>query len=152
MKILLWLFLPVLFYACGFKSEIESFVNLKDELWANDDTIKIEFEIEKSDNYKLDLLLRTSSDYKLANIWCVSRVRDSIGVQILQDTINIMLSDVQGNWLGKRGMLNLNSETITKSYMYLPKGKYTFEIRHAMRIKKLSGVNSIGLRVNKSKT
>ena len=70
---------------------------------------------------------------------------------VTRDTIEFILADQTGRWLGK-GWGNLKeNDILLKSNLTFPlSGDYSFLVQHAMRKDTLHGISNIGLRIEKS--
>ncbi len=72
---------------------------------------------------------------------------------ILQDTVNCILADNRGKWLGK-GVGDLWDLRIpyVGGFKFAQSGKYTVSLEQAMRVNNgLNGITDVGLRVETAK-
>ena len=106
---------------------------------AIDDTLKI---------YNIQLSLRTSTDYPYRNIYLFVVTSFPSGT-FVTDTIQAMVTDEKGRWLGK-GTGDLRELTIPfKSNVYFPEsGDYHFRVIHGMRDTLLNGVYDMGMKIS----
>jgi gliding motility-associated lipoprotein GldH len=74
------------------------------------------------------------------------------GGKKITDTLECILADENGKWLGKgTGHIVDNRVPFKRNVIFPDTGKYTFEIEQAMRMEKLPEVYDIGLRIEKVK-
>lgn len=104
-----------------------------------DDTVK---------TYNIELSLRTSTDYPYRNIYLFVMTTFPSG-NAVTDTLNTMVTDERGNWLGK-GTGDLRELTIPyKSNVYFPEsGEYHFRVIQGMRDTLLQGVYDMGMKIS----
>jgi gliding motility-associated lipoprotein GldH len=104
-----------------------------------DDTVK---------TYNIRLSLRTSSDYPYRNIYLFVVTTFPSGT-VVTDTIQAMVTDEKGKWLGK-GTGDIRELSIPyKSNVYFPEqGEYHFRVIHGMRDTLLNGVYDMGMKIS----
>jgi gliding motility-associated lipoprotein GldH len=67
-----------------------------------------------------------------------------------KDTLECELADYSGKWYGKGiGSVKFNRFMFRKGMRFRASGKYVFELEQAMRVRDLTGIRDIGLRVEK---
>ncbi|HHJ11410.1 MAG TPA: gliding motility lipoprotein GldH [Bacteroidetes bacterium] len=95
--------------------------------------------------------IRNFSDYPYSNIYLFIHVISPTGAE-LTDTVNFLLADKRGKWLG-RGLGDLYFLQLPyKQHIRFPySGVYTFVIKQGMRTD-LKGIRDVGLRVEREKT
>jgi gliding motility-associated lipoprotein GldH len=105
-----------------------------------DDTLQV---------YDINLSVRTSTAYPYRNLFLFIETTFPSGF-ITADTVQAMLTDEKGRWLG-RGAGDIRELTIPyKSYVYFPeKGEYHFSVIQGMRDTILKGVYDLEFRVTK---
>ena len=65
-----------------------------------------------------------------------------------RDTLELILADPQGNWLGKGfGALHDNQILVRRNLSFPLAGRYTFSLQQAMRQDVLEGVADVGIRI-----
>lgn len=134
--------------ACSSDQVFDEVVAIPVEGWAPEDTIQ--FHVAISDTSKVYNVLihsRNEKTYPYSNLWLFVEATAPNG-QTHADTLEVMLADNQGNWLGK-GIGNVN--TLLTPYLaqigFRYRGIYTFTITQGMRERNLKGMLNIGLRV-----
>jgi gliding motility-associated lipoprotein GldH len=138
--------------ACDPNRFYEKNVDFANETWPKD-SVAI-FDVEISDTvgvYNIYLNNRISGQYGYSNLYLfITTLLPN--EQIMRDTLECILADVNGRWLGK-GFGNVWSNKIPyRKYIRFPqKGKYTFYIEQAMREEELKHILNAGIRIEKSK-
>jgi len=65
-----------------------------------------------------------------------------------RDTLEFILADIEGKWLGKGwGSVKENSILISSDMRFPLAGTYEFKIQQAMRQDTLKGIKNIGIRI-----
>lgn len=100
--------------------------------------------------YDIQFSLRTSTDYPYRNLYLFVITTLPSG-SIVNDTLNIMVTDEKGRWAGK-GTGDLRELTIPyKSNIYFPEqGEYHFRVVQGMRDTLLRGVYDVGIKISRS--
>ncbi len=95
--------------------------------------------------------IRNYSDYPYSNLYLFIHVVSPAGDEVT-DTVNFVLADERGRWLG-RGIGDLYFIRLPyKRNIYFPyKGIYRFDITQGMRTD-LEGIRDVGIRVERVKT
>ena len=137
-------------YSCDPDRIYESNVKIPSEGWRRDDHAR--FEVEITDTVSpcnVYINVRNNSNYKYMELWLFVDVYPPIGV-VERDTVKIMLADHRGKWLGH----GLGSKFDTriffrKNVRFAATGIYVFEYEQATRDEPLTGIDDIGLRIEK---
>ncbi len=136
--------------ACRFGSVYNENVSIKDAKWYKDEAVH--FEVPVSDSltaYDFILNLRNSTDYRYSNLYIFLTTRFPNG-NLTRDTIEIVLADKQGRWLGTGwGKLKDNSIVLKKNLHFPLTGMYAFYVQQAMRTDTLEGIHDVGLEISK---
>jgi len=94
--------------------------------------------------------IRNTSAYRYANIYLFLTTTFPNGKQS-KDTLNCLLADERGKWLGKgAGDLLDNQIPIKHNVYFNQKGTYKFKLEQAMRVDPLEGITDVGLRIEKA--
>jgi gliding motility-associated lipoprotein GldH len=139
------------FSSCNHTSVYNENVVIKDAKWNKDEAIRFEVLINDSlANYNFYLNFRNTTDYRYSNLYLFLMTRFPNG-NITRDTIECVLADTEGRWLGK-GWTNLKENNILlKKHLQFPlNGKYVFFIQQAMRVDILEGIHDVGLQISKA--
>lgn len=136
--------------SCDFNSVYNENVSLKDIKWDKDQAVRFDVQITDSlANYNFYLNLRNTTDYRYSNLYVFLMTRFPNG-NTTRDTIEIVLADTEGRWLGK-GWSNLkeNNILLKKGLRFPLNGNYVFFIQQAMRVDTLEGIRNVGLQIDK---
>jgi gliding motility-associated lipoprotein GldH len=107
-------------------------------------TVSIDDSIQLHDFY---ISIRNNTDYPYSNIYFFFTTEFPNG-HITTDTIECILADKDGRWLGNgSGAIKDNLILLQRGLRFPITGDYHFFIEQAMRDKKLSGIEDVGLRV-----
>ena len=95
--------------------------------------------------------IRNNNEYPYSNIYMFINTKVPSG-KSSRDTVECVLADVDGKWLGKSsGDISDHRILIKQNVLFPDSGTYTFEIEHAMRVENLLGITDVGLRIEKAK-
>ncbi|MGD0712211.1 MAG: gliding motility lipoprotein GldH [Bacteroidales bacterium] len=148
--ILLLLVTCIAFYSCDPKRIYDKFKDIKNGTWDRTETIKFEVTIDDTLSYNnIFINIRNSGSYKFSNLYLfLNTVYPNRKISL--DTVDCLLADNKGKWLGKGlGDLKDCKYLLKKGVRFHKKGIYTFEFEQAMRVEKLEGIKSIGIRIEK---
>jgi gliding motility-associated lipoprotein GldH len=108
------------------------------------------FQIEENTvPYDITLEIRNNSLYPYQNLWILLKEESPAGT-MARDTMECMLADDFGKWLGSGISLFQTSFPIKTNYLFTDTGRYTFSFRQGMRSDTLKGIQEIGLRIEKA--
>jgi gliding motility-associated lipoprotein GldH len=100
-------------------------------------------------SYRFYINVRNTNDYRFSNLYLFLKTKFPNG-NIPQDTIECILADKDGHWLGRRSGKIIEHQIVLNPSLRFPLiGPYLFEIEQAMR-EPLPGVTDIGIRIEKS--
>ncbi len=152
-KIFLFVFVIFLLIKCGNPALIDNSINVDESNWNVDQKLKIDIDIDDTiSTYNFYINLRNTTEYKNSNFFLFIKTIFPNG-QIAIDTLECILADNQGKWLGKgNDKIKDNKILFKKDAIFPMKGKYKFEIEHAMREKSVEGIKTVGLRIEKNKS
>ncbi len=144
--------LTVLLYSCNEPPVIDKSMDVNETAWDVKENLKVEVQIEDTiSSFGFYVNVRNTTDYKYSNFFLFIKTNFPDG-EIAIDTLECILADNQGKWYGKgNGKIKDNKILFKKAAIFPMKGKYLFEIEHAMREKQISGIKSIGFRIEKNK-
>lgn len=145
------IFSILVFFGCKNSTVYEQYKSFENESWNKDTVINFNFNIEDSLKiYTLYVNTRNTGDYEFSNL--ILFVKTELPGNIkMQDTLDCILADKKGKWLGS-GFGSLYSNKIRYKYhVRFPKsGEYHIEIKHGMRKTNLNGISDIGLELEKN--
>lgn len=135
--------------SCGPMVIYETNQRIPGAVWNEEN--KLYFEIPVADTvslYNLFINIRNTGDYKYSNLYIFMDVFQPDG-RIERDTIECILADPQGKWLGKSGSGSVwENHILFNRHTRFPKaGKYVFRFEQAMREKELEDIMDVGLAV-----
>jgi len=138
-------------YACDPGRIYESNVRIPDEGWQRADYARFEVEIaETLQPCNIYINVRNNSNYKYMELWLFVDVHSPIGL-MERDTVKIMLADHRGKWLGHGLGNKFDTRMVFRKNVRFPmSGKYIFEYEQATRDEPLTGIDDIGLRIEKN--
>ncbi len=151
-KFLLFTLLIFLSVSCGKPPLIDQSMEVSETAWDQKESFKMEVGIDDTISaYEFYVNIRNTTDYKYSNFFLFIKTTFPNG-EIALDTLGCYLADIDGKWLGKgNGKIKDNKILFKKDAIFSMKGKYTFEIEHAMREKQIAGIKTIGFRIEKKK-
>ncbi len=112
------------------------------------------FKVEVTDTSKLYnfyLNIRHNNNYRFSNLYVFLQTRFP-NKNISRDTLEIVLANKDGKWLGK-GWGNIKEDIIVlkKNLRFPIKGEYEFVFWQGMRKDTLKGIEDIGIRIQQVK-
>jgi len=144
-------FAAILVTSCGkapMYSETHEFQN---GVWSSGAMPAFEFNAEDSIKaYDLSFLLRINNEYDFQNIWILMHTEKPDG-SFSTDTVNVLLSDERGRWLGKKsGAVYSYQAIFGRQHHFKPTGTYKIRMEHAVMEPNLRGVLDLSLLVEES--
>ncbi len=93
--------------------------------------------------------VRNSVHFDKANVFFFINTTFPDG-SVAYDTLECPLADVEGHWYGRRTGRYVDSRFVFRRHVIFPRtGLYRFEILHGMRDTNVSGLKSVGLRIER---
>ena len=142
------LFAVLVLISCDVQTLYDQQVTLPESGWFKNEAVKFELDISDTITpYHFELTLRHTTNYRYSNLYIFLTTRFPEG-KMSRDTIELVLADPTGQWVGK-GWGNLRDDDITlKSPLFFPqKGHYQFLVQQAMRTDTLNEITHLGLRL-----
>lgn len=129
----------------------EKNIKIPDGVWEYNNPVL--FEVAISDtitSYNLYINVRNSGMYPMQNLYMFITTTAPSGHSV-KDTIQIMLADNKGKWLGKGlGDIWDLQRPYKKNVRFAQTGKYMFKFEQAMRVEKLPFILDVGLRIEQA--
>lgn len=149
LKILLFLTLSVLFIGCDSAYIYEKNSNLKGN-WNRYDTASFRIEIDDTISYyNLYVDIRNNNNYRYSNLYIFFHTGFPNGIST-HDTIEFIIAGRDGKWLGKGlGDIKESNIPIKMNFLFPLSGEYIFRLEQAMRVEDLTGIEDIGIRIEK---
>jgi len=146
-------FFLLIFSSCGSGILIDRNKKIENSVWKSDDIVKFSVNVPDTVQlYNFYIDIRNSSDYKYSNIFLFLKTLYPNGMYSV-DTIECMLADNTGKWLGKEhGKIIDNRVLFRQGIRFKLSGNYSFEFEQAMREPELEGIEDFGIRIDKFET
>jgi gliding motility-associated lipoprotein GldH len=123
---------------------------VRNGVWEKQAEYYFKFKItDASVPYSIFLQIRNSDRYGYQNLWLLCEELQP-GSASVKDTMECMLADDFGRWKGRGITLFHNRFTLRDHYFFPDTGQYTIGIRHGMRDDNLTGIEDIGLSIEKA--
>jgi gliding motility-associated lipoprotein GldH len=142
--------IALLFTACDENRVFEENTDIKDHAWDTAQVVKYEVNIDDTlSGHTFYVNVRNGNEYPYSNLYLFINTTFPDG-RAAHDTLEIMLADERGRWLGE-GLGDIWShQVLFKRNVRFPiSGKYTFEYRHAMRENPLPLIMDVGMRIER---
>ena len=135
--------------SCDTQLVYDNFQHIDDARWHWDDPVDFAFPVADTiSSHNILIRLRHSSDYPLSNLYMFVNFEGPSG-QTLQDTINFILAENNGKWVGSgNGNIREVGYLFKKNIRFPEIGEYQVSIEQAMRLPEVP-VSDLGLRVEK---
>ncbi|NOR76679.1 MAG: gliding motility lipoprotein GldH [Draconibacterium sp.] len=144
-------FLLTIFFACNNTNmAFEEYKPIPENGWHKDSVAIFNIPITDTlQNHNLYINTRNDIKYKYSNLWLFIEIIQPGKIGIT-DTLELLLADQRGKWLGEGFGGIKTQQVVYKSGVFFPvSGEYTVNIRHGMRDETLNGITDIGFRVEK---
>jgi gliding motility-associated lipoprotein GldH len=139
-------------FSCDSKRVFEENKEIVGSVWNRNNVIS--FKIPISDTlspHNVYLNIRQNGQYDKSNLYLFINIISPKGDKI-RDTVNCILADTKGKWLGSGlGDLYSNQLMYKHNIGFPHAGYYTFEIEQAMRVDNLKNVEDIGVRIERAR-
>jgi gliding motility-associated lipoprotein GldH len=137
-------------YACDHGRIYESNVDIPRQGWRR--TERARFEVDITDTVSpcnIYINVRNRSDYPYMQLWLFVDVHSPLGT-VERDTARITLADHRGRWQGNGLGSKFDTRIFLRKNVRFPAtGKYIFEYEQATRDESLTGIDDIGLRIER---
>lgn len=116
--------------------------------WNMHDPVVFDVDIEDTlQVYDFFIDVRNSAHYTKANTFFFINTTFPDG-SVAYDTLECPLADVEGHWYGHRTGRYVDSRFVFQRHVIIPhSGRYRFEVYHGMRDTNVTGLKSVGLRI-----
>jgi gliding motility-associated lipoprotein GldH len=150
--VLLLFGISIAYSSCDRDRVYDKFKDINNGVWNSGESVKFDVTIEDTVSYtNVFINVRNEGNYKFSNLYLFLNIVYP-DRKISRDTIDCLLADNKGKWLGKGlGDLKDCRYLIKQGLRFHQKGIYTFEFEQAMRVDKLEGIKSVGIRIEKMK-
>jgi gliding motility-associated lipoprotein GldH len=138
--------------SCDKQRVFEEFRSFKDHTWNSHDILQ--FNVSMTDTasaHNIYLSVRNTGEYEYSNLYLFITTHSPNGTMV-RDTVEIILADERGKWLGKGAASVFTLYQPFRQNIRFPlRGIYQFEVEQAMWIKDLKHISDIGLRIEKAR-
>jgi gliding motility-associated lipoprotein GldH len=119
-----------------------------DDGWHKDSVAVFPFDVTNAQSlYDIEIALRNTSAYPYCNVFLFVKTVAPTG-SFVCDTVEYMLADKYGRWLGKGFSKVVDNRLAYKRYVQFPTaGIYRIEIRQGMRNVVLPHITDVGVRI-----
>lgn len=141
--------LAVITLSCDRNTLFSENYRIDDRQWSMYDPARYTCSIgDTVSTFNIDLSVRTSTDYPYRNMYLFIVTTFPSGTTVT-DTLQAMITDERGRWLGK-GAGDLRELTIPyKTNVFFPEeGEYHFSVIHGMRDTLLKGVYDMAMTIS----
>ena len=151
MQFLMIASLLLLMTACSNDAFYEEFRKIDGEVWHMNEVKEFPVHInDTAATYRLIFTIRNTTDYEYSNLY-IFFTSIAPGQIATRDTIECLLADPYGRWLGKGfGKIRENRFLIRDNLFFTDTGQYLFTLEQAMRSESLKGIADVGLRLEKT--
>jgi len=138
----------LLFTACDKQRVYEEFTSIPGQTWNSNNALYFNVNIADTTQVRNVLIsVRNTGKYEYSNLYLFVTTHSPQGT-ILRDTVEIVLANERGKWLGKGAASVFTLYHPYKTNIRFPvPGIYTFNVEQAMWVKELKNISDIGLRV-----
>ena len=140
-----------LFTSCDRNRVYEKNISIPGAAWAIDFVPRFTFRIKDTAVfYNFYINLRNNTDYPYRNLYLFvnSYLPDGSSAR---DTIEMLLANRDGRWLGKGiGKIKESRYLLKQELLFPLRGEYRIEIEQAMRNDTLKGIEDVGIRIEKT--
>ena len=134
--------------ACDRNTVFEKNISIPEYRWDMNNILRFDVEIKDTvPAYNIYLNVRNGSGYPYSNLFLFMNTT-APGGAVARDTVELVLADETGRWLGS-GIGSLrDSRILFKKNFHFPKaGTYRFSLQQAMRVNPLPEIADAGIRV-----
>jgi len=141
----------ILVVSCDPGRIYEKNINIPDGIWDRENLVRFEVIIEDTIiPHNLYINIRNTGLYQTRNLFLFITTTAPSG-HAIRDTVEIILADEKGKWLGKGlGDIWDYQRLYKQNVRFAQKGEYVFTYEQAMRVERLPFILDVGLRVEKS--
>ncbi|MDH6309871.1 gliding motility-associated lipoprotein GldH [Dysgonomonas sp. PFB1-18] len=151
--VLLFALLTMVNISCEKQEIYYRFHELKDARWTQTDTMVFDVDSTLFDlytPYRLSVEVTNNTNYPYKNIWFFVHDNQSNDTIFEKSSIEFQLADEFGKWNGSGfGTLFQVSFPLNENLIFTQKRNYCIKIGHGMRDESLTGIEKIGLKIEK---
>ncbi|MCQ2209024.1 MAG: gliding motility lipoprotein GldH [Paludibacteraceae bacterium] len=123
---------------------------IDDTGWYKNDFVSFDYNAtDTTGTYNILVDIRNTPDYPFQNFWLFVHSTSPKGIEF-SDTLECMLADQYGRWIGKSSGSMYSVPVLFLSNIQFPQeGTYHFDLVQGMRADTLQGIHEIGIRIQK---
>jgi gliding motility-associated lipoprotein GldH len=150
-NVFILLLFPLLIISCSGNIAFQDSNVFPDYGWEKDSVLVFNYMVtDTSGMYDIIIDVRNDGNYRYQNFWLFVNAISPDLVE-LKDTLEIVLADNHGRWIGKGGgSLHQLPVLFQQQVRFSKLGVYRFELIQGMREDTLTGIHDIGLRIIKN--
>jgi len=149
-RLLLAIFVSLTFAACKNNDVFFQYKAVNAKGWNKDSLYTFDIQItDTTSTYNVYVNVRNRGEYPYQNLWLFLDKTSPDKVE-MKDSIECYLADQRGKWLGS-GIGSVMEMPILyqENVRFNKSGMYRYKIVHGMRDTTLTGINDIGMRIEK---
>lgn len=149
-RFLLAIFVSLTFAACKNNDVFFQYKAVNAKGWNKDSLYTFDIQIsDTTSTYNVYVNVRNRGEYPYQNLWLFLDKTSPDKVE-MKDSIECYLADQRGKWLGS-GIGSVMEMPILyqENVRFTKSGIYRYKIVHGMRDTTLTGINDIGMRIEK---
>ena len=149
-RLLLAIFISLTFAACKNNDVFFQYKAVNAKGWNKDSLYTFDIQItDTTSRYNVYVNVRNRGEYPYQNLWLFLNKTSPDKVE-MKDSIECYLADQRGKWLGS-GIGSVMEMPILyqENIRFNKSGMYRYKIVHGMRDTTLTGINDIGMRIEK---
>jgi gliding motility-associated lipoprotein GldH len=138
--------------SCTNTSVYNQNIDIPAEVWSLDSTAIFKVDINDTISaHSIYVNVRNTTDYRNCNLYLFIRTTSPQGAT-LTDTLECILADKRGKWLGRGFGAIRDNQIPYKRFIRFPEiGTYEFSLQQGMRAQNLKGISSVGVKVEMHK-
>ncbi len=142
------LFLTLLMLSCNTNTFYNESFQLPEKGWIADNAVGFTVDIPDSlTTYSFSINVRNTTKYRFSNLY-VFLITEYPNGNMSRDTLEMVLADISGQWLGKGWGETKENDIILQNNLRFPvSGQYKFFIQQAMRTDTLIGISDVGIKI-----
>ena len=150
-SMLAFLLIGIVLSSCDNKVVFERNISLPENRWEASNIVHLETTIEDtSAAHNLYINIRNAGGYQFSNLFVFFTTTTPKG-EIERDTVELILADERGKWLGDGlGDIWDNRILFKRNFRFPQSGIYKFDLQQAMRVPILPQVMDAGIRIEKA--
>ncbi len=137
--------------SCGNREVFSQYKPINEHTWQVDSVVNFIFDVtDTTTKHNVLLGVRNGVTYNYSNIYLFVKTIFP-NKKAINDTVEIMLANDQGQWLGKKVNNLIDNQIQYKRGILFPlKGNYTISIQQGMRDTKLQEIFDVGVTIEQT--